>query len=653
MIKNSHNSDTYGKIKIFLLVVADALIINFTNIFTVFVRFEFNLVNLEESPFFKNILAYAVVNTVCSLLIFKFFNIYKILWKYAGILEAFILAGACALSTGLQYVVMQVAIPYFLGNNELALPRSYPILAFLFLSLAEVVFRFSYRLADMLKISYGKGGSKSGKAKTMLIGAGQAGALLLRDLNNNPNSSHNRIICIIDDDLNKVGKFMNNIPIIGGRDSIKDGVEKYKITEIIIALPSASAQDRRDIIEICQDTNCRLRILPALYQLAGGEVSIQKIRDVQIEDLLGRDSVKVNYDEIMGYVSNKTVLVTGGGGSIGSELCRQIAKHHPKKLIIFDIYENNAYAIQQELLSRHDGLDLEVLIGSVRDTDRVDFVFNKYLPEVVYHAAAHKHVPLMEDSPNEAVKNNVFGTRNVADAADKYKASVFVFISTDKAVNPTNIMGATKRLCEMIIQCYSHKSQTKFVAVRFGNVLGSNGSVIPLFRKQINAGGPVTVTHKDIIRFFMTIPEAVSLVLQTGAYAKGGEIFVLDMGKPVRIDDLARRMIKLSGLEPDVDIKINYTGLRPGEKLFEELLMSEEGLRKTPNNLIFIGKLSDIDTDALNRKLQILYDACESNSDDIKNIIADAVPTYHPEKISSGADTAEDNVSLNKNTDLR
>lgn len=628
MKKIKQNSENYGKIKILLLVIADIIIINLTNIFTIFVRLEFNLINLEESPYFKNILMYAVINTVCTLLIFKFFNIYRILWKYAGILEAFILAGACALSTSLQYIVMQIFIPMILGNNEIALPRSYPILAFLFLALAEAVFRFSYRLADMMKISYAPKNSKSEKALTMLIGAGQAGALLLRDLNNNPYSSHNRIVCIVDDDIKKNGKYLNNIPIVGGRDTIKDSVEKYHIDEIIIALPSASAQDRRDIIEICQETDCRLRILPALYQLAGGEVSIQKIRNVEIEDLLGRDSVRVNVDEIMEYVSDKTILVTGGGGSIGSELCRQIAKHNPKKLVIFDIYENNAYAIQQELLSKYEDLDLEVLIGSVRDIKRVDSVFEKYRPDVVYHAAAHKHVPLMEDSPNESIKNNVFGTKNVAAAADKYKSSVFVFISTDKAVNPTNIMGASKRLCEMIIQSYSHKSDTKFVAVRFGNVLGSNGSVIPLFRKQIAAGGPVTVTHKDIIRFFMTIPEAVSLVLQAGAYAKGGEIFILDMGKPVRIDDLARRMIKLSGLEPDVDIKINYTGLRPGEKLYEELLMSEEGLKKTPNNLIFIGKLSDIDTDKLNSQLAVLKEACEQNSADIKHIMSETVPTY-------------------------
>ncbi len=628
MSKKPRHPTAYARLRVLFLLLADAVILNATNILTILVRLEFNLVDFEESPFLHNILLYAAVNTVCTWLIFKFFNIYKILWEYAGLLEAFILAGACALSTSIQYVVMQAILPNIFAVGPVVLPRSYPILAFLFFALAEAVFRFSYRLRAMAKISYGRKKPLGEKARTMLIGGGQAGALLLRDLQNNPFSSHNHVVCIIDDDPQKKGHFLNNVPIIGGRSLIPETVKKYGITEIIIAIPAASSQDRREIIDLCQETNCRLRILPALYQLAGGEVSIQSVRDVEIEDLLGRDSVKVNVDEIMGYVSGKTVLVTGGGGSIGSELCRQIARHSPKKLVIFDIYENNAYAIQQELLSTVQGLDLEVLIGSVRDEARVNMIFEQYRPDVVYHAAAHKHVPLMENSPNEAIKNNVFGTCHVASAANRFGASVFVFISTDKAVNPTNIMGASKRLCEMVVQCYSHFSKTKFVAVRFGNVLGSNGSVIPLFRKQIKAGGPVTVTHKDIIRYFMTIPEAVSLVLQAGAYAKGGEIFILDMGKPVRIDDLARKMIKLSGFEPDVDIKIEYTGLRPGEKLYEELLMSEEGLKKTPNNLIFIGKLADIDPDAFQSGLNELEQACERNAPDIKQRVAALVPTY-------------------------
>ena len=617
-----------GALRVFLLVLADIVIINATNILAVLVRMEFNLVNFQESPYLQNILYYAAINTAASLLIFRFFNIYKILWKYAGITEAFILIGACALSTSLQYIVMQTVLPRILGNTDLALPRSYPIIAFLLLALAEGVFRFAYRLRDMARTSYGVRPKADGRARTMLIGAGKAGSLLLRDLANNPASSHNNVVCVIDDDKSKKGHYLNNIPIVGGKDKIKEACEKYNVEEIIIALPSVSAQERRAVIDACGEVNCRLRTVPALYQLAGGDLSASQLRDVKIDDLLGRDSVNVNVDEIIGYVSGKTVLVTGGGGSIGSELCRQIARHKPKKLIIFDIYENNAYALQQELLSSGEELDLEVLIGSVRDKDRVDMIFEKYRPEVVYHAAAHKHVPLMEDSPNEAVKNNVFGTRNVADAAHRFASSVFVFISTDKAVNPTNIMGATKRLCELVVEYYSRVSRTKFVAVRFGNVLGSNGSVIPLFRKQIDAGGPVTVTHKDIIRYFMTIPEAVSLVLQAGAYAEGGEIFVLDMGKPVRIDDLARKMIKLSGYEPDKDIKIVYTGLRPGEKLYEELLMSEEGLRKTPNDLIFIGKLTDIDIDSFPAKLDGLYEACERNEPRIKEMMRELVPTY-------------------------
>ena len=620
-------SDTFGRLRVLLLVFADIIILNATNILAVLVRLEFNLTDFEESPYLHNILLFAVFNTALTLLIFKFFNIYKILWEYAGLLEAFILAGACALSTSMQYILMQTVFARIIGTTDLVLPRSYPVIAFFLLLLAEAVFRFSYRLREMMRTTYGKPREEA-KARTLLIGAGQAGALILRDLKNNPRTSRNNIVCVIDDDPHKAGHFLNNVPIVGGRDAIKGAVEKYNVSEIIMAVPSISAHDRREIIDACQEVNCRLRTLPSLYQLAGGEVSLQQLRDVKIDDLLGRDSVNVNVDEIIGYVSGKTVLVTGGGGSIGSELCRQIARHSPKKLIIFDIYENNAYAIQQELLTENPQLDLEVLIGSVRDSARVDMIFAQYNPDVVYHAAAHKHVPLMEDSPNEAVKNNVFGTKNVAEAAHKHQSGTLVFISTDKAVNPTNIMGASKRLCEMIIEYYSRLSETKFVAVRFGNVLGSNGSVIPLFRKQIAAGGPVTVTHKDIIRYFMTIPEAVSLVLQAGAYAKGGEIFVLDMGNPVRIDDLARKMIRLSGYEPDKEIKIVYTGLRPGEKLYEELLMREEGLQKTPNNLIFIGKLTDIDTAAFSAQLESLHRLCDDNAADIKQVVADMVPTY-------------------------
>lgn len=451
--------------------------------------------------------------------------------------------------------------------------------------------------------------------------------LVLREFQNSENSQ-NRVVCIVDDDPLKRGQYLRNVKIAGGRNDIVRLVEAMRIEEIVFAIPAARAQDRKDILKICQETSCRLKIMPGIFQLANGEVSIQKIREVDILDLLGRDSVQVDLGQIADYLSEKTVLVTGGG-SIGSELCRQIADHTPKQLIIFDIYENNAYEIQQELKRTHPELQLITLIGSVRDTERVNMLFEKYHPQIVFHAAAHKHVPLMEDSPNEAVKNNVFGTYHVAQAADRFGTETFVLISTDKAVNPTNIMGASKRICEMIVQMMANRSKTKFVAVRFGNVLGSNGSVIPLFKKQIEEGGPVTVTHPDIIRYFMTIPEAVSLVLKAGVYANRGEIFVLDMGEPMRFDDLARNLIRLSGFEPDVDIEVQYSGLRPGEKLYEEMLMNEEGLRSTENNLIHIGKPLDIDENKLMQQLSKLETACMDNSPDVFHMVEEIVPTYH------------------------
>ena len=452
--------------------------------------------------------------------------------------------------------------------------------------------------------------------------------IVLREFQTSENSK-NHVVCIVDDDPDKQGRYLRNVKICGTRHDIVELAKEYRVEEIIFAIPAAPTKDRKEILNICQETGCRLKILPGIFQLANGEVSIQKIRDVDVLDLLGRDSVSVDLSQIAEYLQGKTVLVTGGGGSIGSELCRQIAAHEPKKLIIFDIYENNAYEIQQELRRTYPQLELITLIGSVRDTERVESIFDIYRPEIVFHAAAHKHVPLMEDSPNEAIKNNVFGTYHVAKAADKYGVNTFVLISTDKAVNPTNIMGASKRICEMIVQMMANASRTKFVAVRFGNVLGSNGSVIPLFKKQIEEGGPVTVTHPDIIRYFMTIPEAVSLVLQAGAYANRGEIFVLDMGEPVHIDDLARNLIRLSGFEPDVDIEIKYTGLRPGEKLYEEMLMDEEGLRSTENHLIHIGQPLQMDEEKLRRQLVLLEDACNHNSDGIKDLVSEIVATYH------------------------
>ena len=466
----------------------------------------------------------------------------------------------------------------------------------------------------------------------MIIGAGSAGEKILRETLVTP-KINKEVVCFIDDDLSKKGRRIHNVPVVGGRNEILQQAEKYHVDEIYIALPSIDDKEVSEILNICKETKCKLKKLPGIYQFLNDEITLEKLKDVEVQDLLGRDPIKVNLEEIMGYVQDKVVMVTGGGGSIGSELCRQIAASNPKQLIIVDIYENNAYDIQLELKDKYPHLNLETLIASVRNTDKVNRLFEQYHPDIVYHAAAHKHVPLMEDSPCEAVKNNVFGTLNVVRAADKYGTKRFILISTDKAVNPTNVMGATKRMCEMIVQSYNKKSNTEYVAVRFGNVLGSNGSVIPLFKKQIKAGGPVTVTHPDIIRYFMTIPEAVSLVLQAGAYAKGGEIFVLDMGEPVKIDDMARNLIKLSGYEPDIDIKIEYTGLRPGEKLFEELLMKEEGMQDTPNKLIHIGKPIELDEDKFFHQLEHLKEVAYQDSTDIRKNIKEIVDTYQPQII--------------------
>ena len=503
----------------------------------------------------------------------------------------------------------------------------------------------------------------------MIIGAGEAGRTIVRELQN-AKETNSRVRCLIDDNPNKWGRYMEGVPVVGGRDDIFLNVDKYHINQILLAIPTATPHQKRDILNICKETGCELKQLPGVYQLVNGEVSLSKMKKVAVEDLLGRDTIKVNMSEIFQYLKGKRILVTGGGGSIGSELCRQIAGHEPELLVIFDIYENNAYDIEQELKASYPNLNLKVLIGSVRDSKRINWVFETYKPEIVYHAAAHKHVPLMENSPCEAIKNNVVGTYKTAYAAMMNGCQRFVLISTDKAVNPTNIMGASKRLCEMVVQSMNmvshnghtdwlprlgghrkdtldalhdnegqayvsanHTSKTgtgtEFVAVRFGNVLGSNGSVIPLFKRQIEKGGPVTVTHPDIIRYFMTIPEAVSLVLQAGTYAKGGEIFVLDMGAPVKIDTLARNLIKLSGYTPDVDIKVTYTGLRPGEKLYEEKLMAEEGMEKTPNDLIHIGKPIEMDVQEFFRQLEVLAAYGYANSEKIRDIVAAIVPTYH------------------------
>lgn len=509
------------------------------------------------------------------------------------------------------------------------LPRSCYFIYFLLLVLMVGGSRFIYRFIRLYAARHNIRGRKEQRPleKVMIIGAGVAGEKVYKEILGSK-SIYKEVICFIDDEPSKWNRTIHGVSIYGGRDKIIEAINKYKIEEIMVAMPSASKRDLIDIFNICKETKCKLKKLPGIYQFINEDVHISDLKEVEIQDLLGRDPIKVNLADIMGYVTDKVVMVTGGGGSIGSELCRQIAANKPKQLIIVDIYENNAYDIQLELKHNYPELNLETLIASVRNEVKVNKLFEIYHPDIVYHAAAHKHVPLMEDSPNEAIKNNVFGTLNVARAADKYNAQKFILISTDKAVNPTNVMGATKRLCEMIVQTYNKRSQTEYVAVRFGNVLGSNGSVIPIFKRQIKEGGPVTVTHPDIIRYFMTIPEAVSLVLQAGAYAKGGEIFILDMGEPVRIADMAKNLIKLSGYEPDVDIKIEYTGLRPGEKLYEELLMEEEGLQDTPNHMIHIGKPIEMNEDTFVERLINLKEAAYGETDDIRSLIKELVPTY-------------------------
>lgn len=556
-----------------------------------------------------------------GLAIFITFRLYHSLWQFASIIELKNIIFASIMSA-----IANILICELTGNP---LPRSCYFIYFLLLVLMVGVSRFIYRFIRLYAARHNIRGRKEQRPleKVMIIGAGVAGEKVYKEILGSK-SIYKEVICFIDDEPSKWNRTIHGVSIYGGRDKIIEAVNKYKIEEIMVAMPSASKRDLIDIFNICKETKCKLKKLPGIYQFINEDVHISDLKEVEIQDLLGRDPIKVNLADIMGYVTDKVVMVTGGGGSIGSELCRQIAANKPKQLIIVDIYENNAYDIQLELKHNYPELNLETLIASVRNEVKVNKLFEIYHPDIVYHAAAHKHVPLMEDSPNEAIKNNVFGTLNVARAADKYNAQKFILISTDKAVNPTNVMGATKRLCEMIVQTYNKRSQTEYVAVRFGNVLGSNGSVIPIFKRQIKEGGPVTVTHPDIIRYFMTIPEAVSLVLQAGAYAKGGEIFILDMGEPVRIADMAKNLIKLSGYEPDVDIKIEYTGLRPGEKLYEELLMEEEGLQDTPNHMIHIGKPIEMNEDTFVERLINLKEAAYGETDDIRSLIKELVPTY-------------------------
>ncbi|MDD5864132.1 MAG: nucleoside-diphosphate sugar epimerase/dehydratase [Firmicutes bacterium] len=554
-----------------------------------------------------------------TILVFCLFKLYNSIWAYVGTAEVFRITGA--------YVVLGVIGVLLFHFDGSLMPRSSMLVGFLFSYASTVAIRFSYRLVRTAQRQISHITHANGVKNVMIIGAGDAGRALAIEFTN---SDHVRdhLSCVIDDNSAKWNKQLCGVPIVGGRREIPEAVKRYRIGKIIFAIPSCSAKTRKEILDICATTGCEVQTLPGIFQMVNGDVSVSKLRNVDPQDLLGRDPIETNLDEIVGYISGKVVLVTGGGGSIGSELCRQIARATPKQLVILDIYENNAYDIQMELRRTHPELDLVVLIGSVRNTARVNSVMETYRPELVFHAAAHKHVPLMEDSPNEAIKNNVIGTYKLAKAAAAYGVKRFVLISTDKAVNPTNIMGASKRLCEMVVQMMNRESKTEFVAVRFGNVLGSNGSVIPLFKKQIEAGGPVTVTHPDIIRYFMTIPEAVSLVLQAGYFAKGGEIFILDMGEPVKIDTMARNMIRLSGYEPDVDIKIEYTGLRPGEKLYEELLMKEEGLQETANKRIHIGKPIEMDDEKFKQQLDLLDKASREESKDIKDIVAEIVPTY-------------------------
>jgi FlaA1/EpsC-like NDP-sugar epimerase len=639
------------KIIAFMLMIYDIIAVNLSYFLALLLRFDLKYTKIDQT-YLDAFKQSAPIYTVFCIIVFMLLKLYRSIWRFASYIELMRIMAACFITTAFNCIFVTVAF--------VRMPLVYYVFGAILQCFFLLVARFSYRL--FLVIYEAKLKSKAKDVpKIMIIGAGSAGQMILRDINRSDYTDE-RVACVIDDDESKWGRYIEEVPVVGGRDEIMAAAKKYGISKIYIALPSASAADKRDIINICQETGCVLKNLPGMYQLVLGQVTASQMRNVAIEDLLGREPIKADMTDVFNFIAGKTVLVTGGGGSIGSELCRQIAKHNPKQLIIFDIYENNAYAIQLELREKYPNLKLETLIGSVRDSRKIFQVFQKYRPEIVYHAAAHKHVPLMEDSPCEAIKNNAIGTYKTAYAAMTNGCERFVLISTDKAVNPTNIMGASKRLCEMVIQSFDAKIKagkaneipqlfthegienadkdgtgnvyknikTQFVAVRFGNVLGSNGSVIPIFKSQIEKGGPVTVTHPDIIRYFMTIPEAVSLVLLAGTYANGGEIFVLDMGSPVKIADLARNLIRLSGYKPDVDIKIEYTGLRPGEKLFEEKLMAEEGLKKTDNDLIHIGQPIPFETDEFLGGLGKLMELAYENKDGIKEQVQKMVSTYHP-----------------------
>ncbi|MGN0504937.1 MAG: polysaccharide biosynthesis protein [Lachnospiraceae bacterium] len=606
------------------LVILDVMTVICASTMALWIRFDFSISKIE-GDYLEHVWQTMLPNIFLVLVIYWVFRLYRSVWKYAGLYELQNIVLAGVVSTLLQLLGFTVA--------GIRMPRSYWFLYGAILTGITVVVRFSYRLFRYLKsrLEDKKLGGKL--SRVMIIGAGAAGDLLIREIKTSE-YLHKEIGCVIDDNPELKGKTIRGCRIVGGRESIVTAARQYRIDEIMIAMPSASRKQTAEIATICNQTGCEIKMVPGMYQFVTKELSVSRLRHVEIEDLLGREPVKVDIKKITGYLKDQTVLVTGGGGSIGSELCRQIAAAAPKRLIIVDIYENNAYEIQQELKRKYPKLNLIVLIASVRNTNRMNKIFETYLPNIVFHAAAHKHVPLMEDSPNEAIKNNVFGTLKTVQAADRYGVERFVLISTDKAVNPTNIMGASKRICEMIVQAYSRRSQTEFVAVRFGNVLGSNGSVIPLFKQQIKEGGPVTVTHPDIIRYFMTIPEAVSLVLEAGAFAHGGEIFVLDMGNPVKIADLAKNLIRLSGYVPNEDIMIEYTGLRPGEKLYEERLMEEEGLQTTENDRISVARPIEMDDDTFFASLDVLKDAVYDETGEVRDMVREIVPTYKISKQS-------------------
>lgn len=598
-----------------ILIMLDAFAIYCSSILAMMARFNTNTSGIPN-VYFDAITGMAIYNIVFTVVLIYICRLYNSIWRFASIKEILYIFVATMLSTIANFLVyFGFSIPIF---------RSYFPLYFLILFSFLFIERFSYRF---FRAIYRKNFFSGLRKNILIVGAGDAGNLAIRELEMS-NQLESRVVGLIDDDRNKHGTYIQGVKVLGNRNKIPDFVKKYNVDEIIIALPSVSKKNIKEIVNICQSTNCKIKILPGIYQLVTGEVEVAKLRNIQIEDLLGREPVNANSKEIGTYVAEKTVLVTGAGGSIGSELSRQIAANYPRRLVLLDIYENTLYDIERELLKDYPNMDLITLVGSVRNRSRLTHIFNEYKPDLIFHAAAHKHVPLMEDSPNEAIKNNVFGTMELCRAADHFGAEKLVLISTDKAVNPTNVMGASKRICEMLIQYYNERSNTNFVAVRFGNVLGSNGSVIPYFKKQIAEGGPVTVTHPDIIRYFMTIPEAVSLVLKAGASANGGEIFVLDMGEPVKILDLAKNMIILSGHEVGSDIEIVFTGLRPGEKLYEELLMDEEGLQSTDNELIHIGKPIKFDAEKFEAGLRRLYRVSYGEKDGIRKVIKEIVPTY-------------------------